>query len=618
MLKKIVHLICVFFLLCISHYDGYGQQELNRHGVELPFTIYKTTNDKLSIGDVIKSDSLFKPINLLPKKTHPNEIFWIRIDLAQHVNTLKKDSIWYLRSHHYNYASTFYPQNFGLIEKKFGRFDNLTKNKSIIYAPGLPFTYNSLIENRFIYLKLKHVISIEPTSIFKFYYVSQVVEQLKEDYYSWKNIKTLIPKYLFAGVCLIAFLLTFAFFITSRKKEFLFYSLYVFWLFVYLNGDVFRTNNLFFGGFNITSHWFQQIAQVLINLFYVLFVCHYLITKKEYPKLHRVLRIIIYFLIIIIILDISFFYFEYFIGHIRIMNIQRIVMTLFGTGGMIYLLLRAKNRLAYFIVCGSFLFMIGALALLFLKNPTYMIMGASLEITIFALGLACKIHQEHKEKLYFQKESFINNNKALRAQINPHFIFNSLGSIQHLILSDKKESAIQYLNKFSSLTRNLLESSIETTVVLSDEIKLLKKYIELETLRFDNSFNYNIIIAKDIDPDAAEIPMLIVQPFVENAIIYGLLHKKGDNKQLTITFSKGDTYIICEVEDNGIGRTASRKIQSTYKNDQKSRGIEVTQKRLQLLNPVEEKNICIIDKIDYLGQPSGTKIVIKIPTDVMF
>ncbi|MEW7289449.1 sensor histidine kinase [Aquimarina sp. 2304DJ70-9] len=616
--KSLLYLICIYFLFGIHQDDTYGQQKLNRHGTKLPFTIYKTDNEKLYIGDLIKSDTLFKPVHLLAKKTNPKDIFWVKIDLIKEINTLKTDSIWYLRSRYYNYASIFYEENFKLKEKKFGRFDKSIKNKSIVYAPGVPFTYTSLIENRFIYLKLKHVISMEPTHIFKFHYSSNIAEQLKEDYYSWKDIKTLIPKYLFTGVCLIVFVLTIAFFITSRKKEFLFYSLYVFWLFVYLNGDVFRTNNLIFGGFNIISHWFQQIAQVLINLSYVLFVCQYLITKKEYPKLHRVLQIIIYILIAIVILDTSFFYIKYFAGHIQIMNIQRIIMTLFGTGGMIYLLFYAKNRLAYFIVCGSFLYMIGALGLLFLKDPTYMIMGASLEITIFALGLAYKIHQEQKEKLYFQKESLINNNKALRAQINPHFIFNSLGSIQHLILSDKKESAIQYLNKFSTLTRNLLESSIETTVVLSDEIKLLKKYIELEALRFDNSFDYNIILKEDLDPEAEEIPMLIVQPFVENALIYGLLHKKEDDKQLTITFYKGDTYIICEVEDNGIGRTASRKMQSIYKSDKKSRGIQVTQNRLQLLNPLEEKNICIIDKVDHLGQPSGTKVVIKIPTDLIF
>jgi len=618
MSKNLVFIICISFLLGIHQYDTYGQHQLNRYGTKLPFKIYKTTSDALSIKDIIKSDPLFKPIDAISRKTHPNDVFWVKIDLTNEVQTLKTDSIWYLRSRNYDYASIFYVENLQLKEKKFGRFDKCSKNTSLLYAPGISFTPNSLIENRFIYLKLKQVISIEPTSIFKFYYTSNIAEQLKKDYYSWSDIKILIPRYLFAGIGLIVFVLTFAFFITSRKKEFLFYSLYVFWLFVYLNGDVFRTNNLIFGGFTIASHWFQQIAQVLINLCYVLFVCHYLMTKKEYPKLHSVLQIIVYILITIVVLDTSFFYFEYFVGHIQIMNIQRIVMTLFGIGGMIYLLLFAKSRLAYFIVCGSFLYMVGALALLFLKNPTYMIIGASLEITIFALGLAYKTHQEQKEKLYFQKESFINNSKALRAQINPHFIFNSLGSIQHLILSDKKESAIQYLNKFSSLTRNLLESSIETTVVLSDEIKLIKKYIELEALRFDNSFNYDIIITKDIDPDAAEIPMLLVQPFIENAILHGLLNKKEDDKQLTISFSKGAAYIICEIEDNGIGRNASRKTQSKYKEGKKSRGIEVTQKRLQLLNPLEEQNICIIDKVDNSGNSSGTKVVIKIPTDVIF
>ncbi|WP_299433924.1 histidine kinase [uncultured Aquimarina sp.] len=618
MSKNIVFIICISFLLGVHQYDTYGQHQLNRYGTKLPFKIYKTTSNTLSITDIIKSDTLFKSIDSISGKTHPKDIYWIKINLTEALYTLKTDSIWYLRSRNYDYASIFYVENLQLKEKKFGRFDKCSKNTSVLYAPGIPFAPNSLIENRFIYLKLKQVISIEPTNIFKFYYTSDITEQLKEGYYSWSDIKILIPKYLFAGVCLIVFVLTFAFFITSRKKEFLFYSLYVFWLLVYLNGDVFRTNNLIFGGFTIASHWFQQIAQVLINLCYVLFVCHYLMTKKEYPKLHSVLQIIVYILITIVVLDSSFFYFEYFVGHIQIMNIQRIVMTLFGIGGMIYLLLYAKSRLAYFIVCGSFLYMVGALALLFLKIPTYMIAGASLEITIFALGLAYKIHQEQKEKLYFQKESFINNNKALRAQVNPHFIFNSLSSIQHLILADKKESAIQYLNKFSSLMRNLLESSIETTVVLSDEIKLLKKYVELEALRFDNNFNHDIIIKDGLDPDAAEIPMLLVQPFVENAILHGLLNKKGDDKQLTISFSKGTAYIICEIEDNGIGRNASRKTQSKYKESKKSRGIEVTHKRLQLLNPLEEKNICIIDMVNRLGQPSGTKVMIKIPTDTIF
>ncbi len=618
MSKKILNIFCVLFLFGIHQFEAYGQQKLNRSGTQLPFKIYKTTTDMMSIDDIIKSDTLFASVENLTKKTHPDNVYWVKIDLTKELETLKKDSLWYLRSHHYDYASIFYVENGTLKEKTFGRFDSTLKTNSILYAPGIPFRTNSLIEKRFIYLKLQYVYSIQSTDFLKFYYSSNVTEQLKGNYYSWNDVKILIPKYLFTGICLIVFVLTISFFITSRKKEFLFYSLYVFWLFIYLNGDVFRVNNRFFGGFNVASYWFQQIAQVLINLCYVLFVCHYLMTQQEYPKLHRVLKAIAYALIAIVIMDTAFFYFDFFIGHIQIMNVQRIIMTLFGTGGMIYLILHAKNRLAYFIVCGSFSYMIGALGLLFLNKTTYMITGATLEITIFALGLAYKINQEQKEKLYFQRESFINNNKALRAQINPHFIFNSLGSIQQLILSNKKESAIQYLSKFSSLTRNLLENSIETTLVLSDEINLLKKYIELESLRFDNNLDYKIDIAKEIDPYTLEIPMLIVQPFVENAIIRGLIHKEGNDKQLTISFSKEDTCILCVVEDNGIGRAASIKRKSIYKNDQNSRGIEVTQKRLQLLAPLEKETVTIIDKVDRSGNPSGTMVVLKIPTNMVF
>lgn len=618
MLKKIIHIICVFYLFFTFKYDTYGQN-LNLHSTKLPFKVYKTNVDSLSIQDIIKSDTLFIALKeVVSQKKQLDAIFWVKIDLGRELRILNTDSIWYLRSQVYNYASLFYLENFKLKEKKFGIFNATRETKSILYTSGIPFSSNSLINNRYLYLKLKCTINNRPVNSFKFYYVSEEAEQLKTEYYSWSDLKIIIPKYLFSGICLILFVLTFSFFTISKKKEFLYYSLYVFWLFVYLNGDVFRTNNYFFDGRNSLSYLFQQIAQVFINLCYVLFTKHYLTTPKEYPKLHKILQIIIYVLVVIIVLDTCFLYFKNVNMHAKIMNVQRFIMTLFGAGGMVYLLLNAKKRLAYFVVLGSFLYMIGALALLFLKKPIYMITGASFEIIIFILGLVYKIHQEQKEKLYFQKESFINTNKALRAQINPHFIFNSLGSIQRLIVTEKKELAIQYLNKFSILTRGLLESSIETTVVLSEEIKLLEKYIELEELRFDSSFSYSINVPKNIDSDAVEIPMFIMQPFVENAIKHGLLPKKEGDKHLSITFRKENKYIFCEVEDNGVGRSISKKTQSIYKGDQKSRGIEVSKKRLRLLNSLEKETISILDKFDDNKNSLGTKVVIKIPLNIVF
>ncbi|WP_165583410.1 sensor histidine kinase [Aquimarina atlantica] len=612
MLKNLLYIISVLILSNVYCYSLNAQNNLHKNTTQIPFEAYKTIDDTLSIYDIIKSDSLFRSSNYFTDKTRPKDIYWIKIDFNK---KLKIDSLWFLKSNNYAHASMFCFENKILVEKKFGLFDGSEKINSISHINRIPFKRNSLIKNQFIYLKIRRLRFSDRVMNWKFHYTSQPLNQSSQSNYLQKNIKNPVRKYIFTGVCLVMFILTFAFFITSRNFEFLFYSLYILWLFIYLNGPLLIANNIIFDDYNSTTHWFFQIAQILINLCYVYFVSFYLATKKDYPALNRVIKCIIYTLIIIIIIDSFFLYFKYFEAAIYIMNIQRLIMTLFGIGGMFYLLLTAKNRLAYFIVAGSFLFMIGTLGFFFTKSCDYMMAGATLEIIIFALGLAYKIHQEHKEKLLFEKESFINNCKALRAQINPHFIFNSLGSIQHLIVFEKKEAALKYLAKFSHLMRNLLENSIETNIVLSDEINLLYQYLELEALRFDASFEYAIHIDDTLNSDAEEVPMLIIQPFIENAILYGLLNKKGEDKKLNICFRKEKNYIICEVDDNGIGRSAAKNINSSYKKPTKSRGLELTEKRLQRFHKSEQKNIEIIDKINNHGEPIGTRVIIKIQTE---
>ena len=160
--------------------------------------------------------------------------------------------------------------------------------------------------------------------------------------------------------------------------------------------------------------------------------------------------------------------------------------------------------------------------------------------------------------------------------------------------------------------RNLLESSIETNVILSEEISLLEKYLELESLRFNKSFQFTISVDEQLDQDSVEVPALIVQPFVENAILHGLLKKTEGKKQVDIRFKQEGHFIICEVEDNGIGRSASESLETELKNSKKSRGIEVTQKRLQMINKSEDISIQIIDKKDEHANATGTLVIIKI------
>lgn len=142
---------------------------------------------------------------------------------------------------------------------------------------------------------------------------------------------------------------------------------------------------------------------------------------------------------------------------------------------------------------------------------------------------------------------------------------------------------------------------------------MLNDYLELESLRFDNSFIYEITIDSKIDTNTVEVPYMILQPFVENAILHGLLPKKSENKKLVINFYMENNFVVCEIDDNGIGREASKELKQGYKKDKKSRGIEVTKNRLETLS--EDKDlITIIDKYDENNNALGTKVILKILT----
>ncbi|MGN7514190.1 MAG: tetratricopeptide repeat-containing sensor histidine kinase [Allomuricauda sp.] len=198
--------------------------------------------------------------------------------------------------------------------------------------------------------------------------------------------------------------------------------------------------------------------------------------------------------------------------------------------------------------------------------------------------------------------------RMLRAQMNPHFIFNSLSSIQHLINSDNKKGALIYLSKFSKLLRQVLESSINVSLVLREEIELLKIYIELEALRFDDSFSYSFDIDENLDLDKYEIPMLLVQPYIENAIVHGLMPKKG-SKHLTITFNDKGNHMECVIEDNGLGIIKSNAAKD---HNRISRGMYLTEKRINALKGFSNQDLV---KVENLNNNTGTRVTILIPKD---
>lgn len=230
-----------------------------------------------------------------------------------------------------------------------------------------------------------------------------------------------------------------------------------------------------------------------------------------------------------------------------------------------------------------------------------------------------EVVEKERKLLEFNKLLAESKLMVMRAQMNPHFIFNCLNSIQECVVSERYVEAHQYLQKFSRLLRLVVQNTDRSTVPLSEEIEMLILYLELEKMRFTGGFDYAITCEEEIDPENTELPPMLLQPFVENALWHGLLPKPTD-RQLTIDFRlKEEMILICSIDDNGIGRkkSAARKQQQINIHKHQSRGIQITQDRLRLLNttPNQYAHIEMIDKEDANGEPLGTTVRIALSID---
>ncbi|RYF97477.1 MAG: histidine kinase, partial [Chitinophagaceae bacterium] len=205
--------------------------------------------------------------------------------------------------------------------------------------------------------------------------------------------------------------------------------------------------------------------------------------------------------------------------------------------------------------------------------------------------------------------------QALRAQMNPHFIFNCLNSINRYIVKSDQATASLYLTRFAKLIRLILDNSNSKNVILSNELEALKLYIEMEALRFDQKFEYVINVSPAVQADSIEIPPLIIQPYVENAIWHGLLHKNVSGR-LTINVSMvNETMLQCVIEDNGIGRTLARELRSKSATTRKSLGMKLTEDRISLVSrhTTLTASVNIEDMFESDGQAAGTKVILRIP-----
>ncbi len=222
-----------------------------------------------------------------------------------------------------------------------------------------------------------------------------------------------------------------------------------------------------------------------------------------------------------------------------------------------------------------------------------------------------KLESRHKETELQQHVTELEM-QALRAQMNPHFIFNCLSSINRFILKNETEAASNFLTKFSRLIRMVLTNSKKPFISLEDELEIFCLYLDMEKLRFKDSFDYRITFINSIDTGNVFVPPLLLQPFAENAIWHGLMHKEGQG-HLEIELSIDKKILTCAITDNGVGRNKAAELKSKSAEKQKSMGLQITTERLALLNRDQDEQTFfhIEDISDNEGKPVGTRIILK-------
>jgi tetratricopeptide (TPR) repeat protein len=239
--------------------------------------------------------------------------------------------------------------------------------------------------------------------------------------------------------------------------------------------------------------------------------------------------------------------------------------------------------------------------------------GCACLLLVLLLFIIRNNHRKKQKQIEFEKNMLEFEQQALRAQMNPHFIFNAINSIQKYILKKNQQEAYDYLAKFAKLIRIVLNNSQEKVLMLEQELEMIKLYVELEQLRFNNKFEFNL----NVNANAYEVPVpaMLIQPYVENAIWHGLMNLEGSQKGiLSIEITQDEGVLKIVIEDNGIGREKAKQ----YKREDRHRsvGMALTEKRLVMMNKMQEyenAKVTVIDLKGERGGASGTRVEIYLP-----
>lgn len=478
--------------------------------------------------------------------------------------------------------------------------------------------------------------------------------------------------FLAIGLFLILFCLIQ--FSQTREKAYGYYALFLVAVYLYFlrRVEALADIPILFSYFPRSFLTSEVPLNILPAIWYLLF-CQYLldISPVNHPKIYRFFRWQIKFLTYYFFFDCILQYgFDQYAYSLRIYLWVRIIL-LFTTFYTIVLLFRMRNIVANYIASGTALlnfFLLISLIIAIIRRLAgevfifhiikfpYVETGIFLENLLFIVAFVAKIKQIYRERDQTQQQLIVQLEanqqlqqqlnseleglveqktkaletetqqriiaefnqklsqaelKSLQSQINPHFIFNSLNSVKNYILTNQPKEAARYLTDFANLIRSVLQQSQQSLISLKDELEILQIYVRLEQMRFENKFAFEYKIDSQIDTNYLKVPALLLQPYVENAIWHGLMHKE-EKGNLKIEVKMGTPQeVLCIIEDNGIGRQKAAELPSQMGRAHKSLGLQINADRLKVLQQLNELEVSV--EIIDLKNPVGTQVVVHFP-----
>lgn len=439
------------------------------------------------------------------------------------------------------------------------------------------------------------------------------------------DINSLFYSWIRGGIFLLL-IYHFVFYLKHKEEVYKYYSIYLLGIFIFLIRDVFE------GEFMVCVYEYLVFSIQFISFsFYIHFTRKLLNTEEDYPKWNKAAKKVSILLLIIALLLAVVQAFYGFETQKKVLFYGAPFLSIVLIGGLAYVEV-IKTKSGVYSLIGSIVLIVCAniTALKIIKDESFLIdlkvhymfyffIGILIQTIIYAFLIAdvlkiIEVEKSQAELILHKKSAQLYELKmtAFKNRMNPHFLFNSLNSINNFVLQNKQEEASAYISKFSSLIRKVLQTTEKVYISLAEELHIAELYINIELARLRNSFNYEIIVDNNIKTDSVKVVPLYLQPFVENAIWHGLTLQKGD-KKLLIHVKEENGCIITEVVDNGVGYEKSLIKKKNQGIQRKSFGIDTVKNRLDLIYSPPKVNLLISDM-----ENKGTKVTIIFPSEEFF